>query len=93
MRMGQHFSGGEFAHFITNRFHRLIQSRIADRGMCALRLDQRDKTGAAGRRIAILHQRRNRVCAKGALHISAQAQIGKAQNFALIHRNAADNLR
>src|SRR5690242_3179249 len=91
LRASDHLAIGEFAHLVADRVQRLVKSATADRNavVLAYQFDQARAPlgGIAVGKEALDH----RIDACSNLS-RRQAEIGRAHNFALAHRNAANDL-
>ena len=90
--VADHLAVGKLAHFLADRFQRVVEAAGADRGVVAL-AHQFDQAGAALRGIAVDDQALDvALDARGNLR-GREAEIARPHQFALAHRNAADDLR
>ncbi len=89
--MGYDLGVGEPAHLAANRLEGLIKTGVADRAFLRLR-DQSGKGGAVFAGGAVGDQPVDDRVAKGRDVLGPEAEVGKAQDFALIHRDAVEHL-
>ena len=93
MRVGLDFGGREFAHLVADRFERLVKARVADRCRALLCAHQFDEAGAVFACIAGCNERLDHRRAALCDLRGRKAEIGKANELALVHGNAAKDLR
>ena len=91
LRVADHLAVGEFAHFLADRFQRLVEAAGADRGVVA-RAHQFDQPGAPLRGIAGGDQTLDVRIEAGRNLRRGKPEIARPHHFALAHRNAADDL-
>ena len=92
LRVGDDFGVGEAAHLAANRLEGLVEAGIADRALVRLG----DQRGEARARIGRVARRSisasTRLVAESRDLVRLQAEIAEADDFALVHRDAAENL-
>ena len=92
LRVGDDLGVGEAAHLAADRLEGLVKARIADRAFARLP-DQGGEGGAVFRSVAPGDQGLDDFVAKRLDLVRAEAEVGQAHDFALVHRNAAEHLR
>ena len=93
MGMGRHIVGGEFVHLAADGLQRLVEAGGADRLGGAIMVDQLGEAGAVGRCVAGRDEAVDLRNAAGGDVGGRQAEIREADELALAHRNAAEDLR
>ena len=91
LRLADHFAVGKFAHFLADRFQRLIEAAHPDRGIVAGAY-QRDQAGAPFRGVATGDQAFDVSVDAGGNLRRRQAQVERPHDLALAHRDAANDL-
>ena len=80
------------AELFADHFQFVIQTGDADGDLGVAFLHERDQTQARGLGVAVLDQRHGGRCGQACHVIRGQAQIMRAQDFTLVHRDAALDL-
>ncbi len=89
LRVGGNLAFGKTAHFLTDRSKCLIKIAAADRGIAAL-CHQCNESRAT--LLSPAHERHKRTLDLLGHHRSREAKVTRAQQLALTHGNAADDL-
>ena len=92
MGMRRDLGGAETAHLRADCLKRLVETGIADAGRALVLAEQRDEAGAVLRRVAFGDQGLGSVRASGGDSLLREAERRQAEDLALAHRNAAENL-
>ena len=91
LRVADHLAVGEFAHLLADRFERIVEAAGADRGIVA-RAHQFDQTGAPLCGVAAGDQAFD-VCVDAGRNLRRRKpEVARPHQFALAHRNPADDL-
>ncbi len=93
LREGRHIVRREFTHFRADRLERVVEPGRADGFRRLVMVDQLREAGAVGRRIAFEHEPGHGVATPRGDLFAGQAEVGKPDDLALAHRNAAEHLR
>ena len=89
--VGDDLGVGESAHLAADRLEGLVEARVANRAFARLR-DQRGQGGAVFPRVARGDQGLDGLVAKGRDLLGREAEVGGAHDFALVHRDGAEDL-
>ena len=87
---GHDFGVGEAAHFDADRFEGLVEAGVADRAVMR-RGDQRRQPRPRFTRFPWRSAFRRPPSRRGDLR-GGEAEVGEADDFALVHRDAAEDL-
>ncbi len=92
LRVRRDLGVGEPAHLAANGLEGLVEAWVADRALARF-ADERGERGAVFARVARGDQRLDDFGPKGRDFLGAEAEVGEAHDLALVHRDAAENLR
>ncbi len=88
----RHFRLHEAAHFGAHLVERVVEAAVADGERPLRRTHDLDQPGAGGGGIAVLHEDTGPASVKGCGIVMAEAEVGQAGEFLLVHRDAAGDL-
>ena len=93
LRMRDDLGVGESPHLAADRLERLVEAGIADRAFVRVR----DQIGQGGSRLSgvlpdLISASTTGSSRNGSMSDSAQAEVGEADDLALVHRDAAEDL-
>ena len=93
VRVRNDFRLREFEHLLADRFHRLVEAGIAEGRRQMRVVDERREAGAVFDRVALRDQPLDRGAAALRDGVGGKSEIRRAHELALVHRNAAKDLR
>ena len=87
------FAFGKFADLVAHRLHGLVETRVTDGRARRSAVDEGNQSGAVLHSVADGDQRRDGIGVARRDGGGLEAEIARADELALAHRNATENLR